>query len=349
MSVDLYDSQLSLSDGSDEEPTSEDLAFLDDREVSGDRASHRRVDQEGDEAFEEEAAVPEEPQPRLVRRRAIRSRGWVFTWNNYPQDYKEILKGIFRDSEMRYMAFAPEIGERGTPHLQGFMGWRNARSFTRAKHVMPNQVHLERMLGTIQENKDYCSKEGDLTVYGTLPADPKAQGARGRELWDKALEAAKKGDFEAIDPRIYITQYGNLKRIATEHQEFGSPADGSLVHQWWWGEAGTGKSHKAWSDHPDLYPKPLNKWWDGYQDQEYILLDDVSPDHMKFLKDYMKRWADRYPMLGEVKGGTIKLPTNRKLIVTSNYSLDMLDLNEQDLAALKRRFKVTHFDTISNN
>lgn len=66
-----------------------------------------------------------------------------------------------------------------------------------------------------------------------------------------------------------------------------------------------------------LYDKPLNKWWDGYTDEETVLLDDMGTEH-QCLASHIKRWADHYPFPIEIKNGA-SVARPKRIIVTSNY------------------------------
>lgn len=47
-----------------------------------------------------------------------------------------------------------------------------------------------------------------------------------------------------------------------------------------------------------------DKWWDGYDGQPVVLMDDFELDSLKDLKHKMKLWADNYGQnFGQVKGG----------------------------------------------
>lgn len=44
------------------------------------------------------------------------------------------------------------------------------------------------------------------------------------------------------------------------------------------GLPGTGKSRYCWENYPNLFSKPSGNWWDGYNGEETVLLDDFYGD-----------------------------------------------------------------------
>ena len=109
---------------------------------------------------------------------------------------------------------------------------------------------------------------------------------------------------------------------------------------WIWGAPGTGKTRHVWDTYGGtLYEKAQNKWFDGYCGEKNILLDDLDTD---ILGHYLKRWMDRYPVKGEIKGGTLQLQHDL-LIVTSNYQIEELFKCPTLALAIRRRCKVVHF------
>lgn len=110
---------------------------------------------------------------------------------------------------------------------------------------------------------------------------------------------------------------------------------------WYWGEPGTGKTRKATDDHPQAYKKLVNKWWDGYQGQKVVIMDDLPLRGAECLHHHLKLWADpwqNHP--GESKGSQLALVYDT-FIVTSNYSIKEIsaELPDVEAKALLRRFK----------
>lgn len=80
-----------------------------------------------------------------------------------------------------------------------------------------------------------------------------------------------------------------------------------------------------------------NKWWDNYQDESVILIEDFDKNH-KVLCHHLKIWADRYGFRAEKKNGTVVIRPI-KIIITSNYSINEIWEEEQDREPIQRRFK----------
>jgi len=120
--------------------------------------------------------------------------------------------------------------------------------------------------------------------------------------------------LEAIDPKLRITHYRNLKQIQKDHMVLPEqPTD--LRGIWIHGPSGCGKSRIAYQTWPEGYRKLCNKWWDGYQNQKAVVLEDLGKEH-HVLGHHLKIWTDRYPFVGETKGGAIA-PCYEKFVVTS--------------------------------
>lgn len=110
-----------------------------------------------------------------------------------------------------------------------------------------------------------------------------------------------------------LEQARQLYKLKTEKLDSRSTLD----NYWYWGPSGSGKSKKARDDDPDAFIKMPNKWWDGYENEATVLLDDIGLEH-KCLGYHFKIWADHYPFAAETKGATVKIRPS-KIVVTSNY------------------------------
>lgn len=268
-----------------------------------------------------------------------RSRNWCFTINNYTEEEVENLK----EADIKYMIVGHEVGESGTPHLQGFCHFINAVRFATVVGVVGNRAHIQRARGNIEQNYVYCSKQGNFFEVGERPMSPKEKGEATKRRYEETWNAAREGDFDAIDYEHRIRYYGTLKRIAADallEQELEN-LDHLEKMEWYYGESGTGKSLKARTDHPNAYLKMCNKWWDGYDNQDVVIIEDFDKAH-SVLCHHMKIWADIYPFLAEKKGTALKIRP-KKIIVTSNYHPNEIWTSGSDLAPILRRFRVTEF------
>lgn len=277
--------------------------------------------------------------------RTSRNRAHCFTINNYTPSSLESLSLLGSNPITRYLIFGKEKGESGTPHLQGYVSWFKAKTFASVVSLFPG-AHISIAKGDAQSNRTYCSKEGDFQEYGEIPKTRQESSAIGgaatKLRWDSALECAKRGDLSPIPSDIVIRYYSTLKRIAVDFVQ--RPSDrASLENYWFYGSSGSGKSSHARKLYPTAYSKPRTKWWDGYQNQKEVIIDDLDPYNVG-LGGLIKDWADHYPFPAEVKCGSI-LIRPAVIVITSQYQPEQIWNDSETVAAIRRRFKFTVFRT----
>jgi len=263
----------------------------------------------------------------------VRSRSFCFTINNYTARSTPSLAG----TGACYLLFGREVGDSGTPHLQGFIHYANARTVRSVIGKLPG-AHVEKALGTYSQNRTYCTKGGDFDEFGEPPSDPAEGGEQEKERWTRALQRAKEGKVEEIDADILIRYYSSIKRIRVDFRIKPS-AIPEVCGIWVFGVSGCGKSHVVQERYPDHYKKGHNKWWDGYDGEAVAYLDDFGKGDIWLGEFYLKHWADRWPFQSESKGFSQQLRPD-KFIVTSQYHINDLWFDRETRDALARRFVV---------
>lgn len=237
-----------------------------------------------------------------------------------------------------------EVGEEGTPHLQGYVSFNKRMYRTQVSRMMP-RARLEIARGTPDEAAEYCTKDGDYFEAGVRPLGQAAGSARGGKATQKkyrdTYRLAKTRDLEAIEqqaPDLLLKHYATIKRIGMDNMTAPQPVD-VLQHEWIYGVPGIGKSRLARQENPGYYLKSHNKWWMGYKQEDTVLIDDLDRDDARWIGQMLKNWCDHYPFQAETKGdGMVIRP--KKIVVTSNYRIEELWSEETLAEALKRRFKV---------
>lgn len=231
-----------------------------------------------------------------------RHRAWCFTINNYTSSDEFAVKHLFKNA--KYGICGKEIGdEKQTPHLQGYIHLKNPISM-KALSKSLTRAYLQVALGTDEQNKDYCSKQGNVFLEVGEPSE--GQGKRN-DIHSLALEI-KEGKVTIQDviwnyPDMYAKYTRAIKDMfnATLKHRTEPPE----VH-WRWGKAGTGKTRWVFEKHgfKNVYLKDGTSWWDGYNQQDVILMDDFdnSIPYRTLL-----RILDRYNEQGQIKGGYVPI------------------------------------------
>lgn len=243
--------------------------------------------------------------------------------------------------KIAYFAYGHETcPTTGRDHLQCFAYAKSVMRFTQWKKIFPGH-HIEPMKGNFAQNEKYCSKQGNLIELGERP-----MGNGKRKDLAIVCERVIKGEsLKSISkdyPTTYVMYNNGLARLSAMHSE---PYRHDTVRGYWlWGVAGAGKSHYAKERFPNFYIKAQNKWFDGYNGEESIILDDY--DCGKFLGHYIKIWTDKWECTGEIKGGTVHL-RHHHFVITSNYSIEQMFPDDIPLQeAIRRRCEVIHFGQV---
>lgn len=104
--------------------------------------------------------IPDQSPPK---KRIAASKKWVFTYNNYPINWRLALR--LQDMELYAgWVIGEEVGESGTRHLQGYVEFKNKQ---RPLECIPLKgVHWEKARGNKEHNIAYCTKDGQWHASG---------------------------------------------------------------------------------------------------------------------------------------------------------------------------------------
>lgn len=257
------------------------------------------------------------------------ARAYCFTINNYTDE--DIAQCDALQAEAKYIIYGKEKGDNGTPHLQGYVYFENARSFSRVKKALP-RAHLEFAKGSPQSNITYCSKQGDVTEFGPRPFMGK------RSDIDKAREIVKETG-KMSDVVSQCESYQSLKVAETYLKYHEAPRKWWTEIRWYYGPSGVGKSRAAltWleEDGKEVYEcMGTAKWFEGYDGHEHVIINDFRKDFIKFHD--LLRLLDRYQFRVETKGGSRQFRA-RKLAITSPYHPVQVYSTREDVYQLIRR------------
>lgn len=273
---------------------------------------------------------------------SYQSSRYCFTLNNFTEEQRsppEWIKGITTGG-----VWGREIGDNGTPHIQGFMALKKKSTITGIRKHFPEgfSMHMEACKGNAQQNIDYCTKGEDYETWGDLPTDTKRKYDNSeKEDLGQAYKLIKEGRQEEIQPYIRLKYAVNIDKVASKVKHVVQHLD-KPCGLWIWGVSGAGKSTMARSFGNDVYDKPLNPWWDGYDGESIVLLDDVHPHHGRSLETNLKRWADKFTFIGMVKGSTTGVIRPKRIIVTSQYSIEQIFGERKTWESISRRFEVIY-------
>lgn len=266
-----------------------------------------------------------------------RHREYCFTWflGKNPDFVAMVghLRAQWNLGLFKYLIFGHEIcPETKNKHLQGFMWLVEGKTMKSLQKKLPG-IHLieKSEYSTQQQNKIYCSKDGDFEEYGQM----EPQGKRNDIHKVKKIIRAGGTMQDVIE---VATSYQALKTAELLMKYIQPKRRWKTEVYWYWGPTGSGKSARAWDLYPDAYTANENyKWWDGYDNQKCVIIDDFRANWCPFT--YFLKLIDRYPFTVETKGSTRQFLADTIIITTPYPPLQTFEqyATEEDLGQITRR------------
>lgn len=126
---------------------------------------------------------------------------WCFTLNNYtPLNVDKLSAPI---EGVKYLIFGREVGESGTPHLQGFVCFADRKRLKQVTDTI-GKAHCT-VTKYVANSIEYCKKDGDFTEVGTLPSTSVKKKQEPSELED-FKQSVKEGVTDIVQLRELHSQ-----------------------------------------------------------------------------------------------------------------------------------------------
>lgn len=312
-------------------------------------------------------------------------------------DWQSDLRKLFDSGKFRCVSGQLERGTKtGKIHLQGYLGAKKQIYGSEIVSLLPGSVFKPPKKFQIDpvnigpRMHEYCTKEKsrispEPLVLGEVPkrVDTSSNGKKGREkqleLYSAAVELAKLGKFDEIDPIIYVQHYTTFKRIHVENKKVELTPFKFTLREWqqyicdsianpndrtvtWVYDAdgGAGKSTFAkWiAQSPDTF------YIDGGRKEELLFL--IKESHNCLLVDLPRSGKEYVPYglmetfkngiwtSNKYEGNRVARTTPGAVIVFSNFKPDVEKLSKDrwdiiEITDKNKYIKLHWSDCIDNN
>jgi len=218
----------------------------------------------------------------------------------------------------------PRRGTRGEAILYCVKTWKpTLNSCGSSEHSESQELNTNSMLSNQEEEIELPQSPSAMPIwYGlqTRPQDfirsltttpPKKRKEKLQEVQEMIKNGLTEEEIADHDFELWVKHY----RAFREYRMMITPTrNHEVTVTVLQGPTGTGKSKWAMEKYPDAYWKQRSIWWDGYSNQETVIIDEFY-GWIPF--DLLLRICDRYPLLVETKGGQVNFVA-KNIIITTN-------------------------------
>lgn len=145
--------------------------------------------------------------PKIKTIQVVQAKLWCFTLNNYLETDIEELKNKFNTICSKWI-IGKEVGEQGTPHLQGFCYF--LKKLRPLELKLNPKIHWEKCKGTEQDNIIYCSKENNFIKSNNCIVPKPLKIIKDLKPWQSDLEKLL---LEEPEDRKIIWVYENIGKV----------------------------------------------------------------------------------------------------------------------------------------
>jgi len=266
---------------------------------------------------------------------------------------RHIMFTVFADGESELLQLDPSTWphcrfavwqmelcpETNRPHFQGYAEFDQPMTHVALhRYEGLETAHFEPRRGTAKQAKEYCRKENTRIDGPWEWGEESQQGARTDLIALK--DAVKRGASEREIAEDFFSDYIRYNRgIKAYKTLIATPRDQQPTITLWIGPSGVGKTRAAREKAGEnSYWKAPGKWWDGYDGQTLVVLDEFHGDWFPF-RDLL-RILDSSPLKVETKGGMAEFQGTTFYITSNQHPKDWYNpekVGPWEQSPLKRR------------
>lgn len=262
------------------------------------------------------------------------ARNFCFTINNYT----ELEEQEIRKWKCRYVIGGYEVGESGTPHIQGYIEFREPHKLGGLKKLH-SKAHWEIKRGTREEARKYCMKEGKYFEEGDWKSGGQGKRTDLKKIVTKLEEGERATEIILSDPETASRNLRWLEKAQEIIDKKQTKAFRKVRTIVLTGKAGCGKTKYVHENNENVFTvNPEDSFpFDGYDGEKVILIDDFY-GNLKYTQ--LLRVLDGHQLRINIKGGH-RYARWTKVYITSNEDPDQWYTRGLTDALKRRLTKVT--------
>lgn len=244
------------------------------------------------------------------------ARNYSWTLNNWTEAERDAIdKAAAEHPAVRYLCYGVEVGENGTPHLQGYVQLGKQMTFVALKKILGSErFYMTVSMGSDEDNVNYTSKEGDWVEFGNRKEQGRRTDCRKRKA--DVLKGTPLEAMVGVGGGYQADRHGEMLMNICEPPRTRKP-----VVTWIWGPKGTHKGTRLKSELADcpcrasarIYVKSNpSHFWLKYDRHDIVVLRGFECPHKLDLRNLF----GSQPMIVENKGGSRQMVAERVFVLT---------------------------------